>query len=201
MYCCDMKFKTLSVVVSVFTMFTMASCVDPNAGLAVYSSSTGVNTSVRVLPTGYRTVYVGGSPYFYSRNYWYTRNNGRYHRCVAPRGYTNYRSNSRYVGSGIRYGSSNYSRYPSRNTYSSNYQRNSYSGYHRGGESSRGHYASGDRSGQSSRSSYSQRRAEYVNRSRATLSSRSSHSSSRSTRSGGNTVSSARGSLERAARN
>ncbi|MCP5537769.1 MAG: hypothetical protein H7A51_16235 [Akkermansiaceae bacterium] len=42
---------------------------------------------LRVLPYGYRTVYVGGVPYYYNGSHWYRRSHGRYISCPRPRGY------------------------------------------------------------------------------------------------------------------
>ena len=42
---------------------------------------------LRVLPYGYRTVHVGGVPYYYNGSRWYRRSHGRYISCSRPRGY------------------------------------------------------------------------------------------------------------------
>ncbi len=96
-----MKIKLLSLSICLVGIVALSSCVVPPGGV-VTSSSVGLS----VLPRGYNTVYVGGSPYYYSRNSWYRRSGNRYIRCARPHGYhgsigSNY--SSRY---GSRYGNS-----------------------------------------------------------------------------------------------
>lgn len=90
-----MKNKFASLLICSFAILSISSCVVPDGGLMTYSS-----TSLSVLPTGYRTVHVGGNPYYYASNSWYRRSNDRYIGCNRPHGY----SGSIGAGYGGRYG-------------------------------------------------------------------------------------------------
>lgn len=90
-----MKSNFLPFLAVSFIVLTLSSCVAPYyQGVSTYSS-----VGVGVLPTGYRTVYVGGDPFFFSRNAWYRRSNNRFYRCPAPRGYSNFGRYSRFNNS------------------------------------------------------------------------------------------------------
>jgi hypothetical protein len=78
-----MKNKCIALLICSLVSFSVSSCVLPDSGLSTYSSS-----SYSVLPTGYRTVYVGGDPYYHSRDSWYRRGNDRYISCPRPHGYS-----------------------------------------------------------------------------------------------------------------
>ncbi len=59
-----------------------------NYGSESFRSPTYSNRSFSTLPPGYRTIYVGGSPYYNRGSSWYRHNNGRYVRCPRPYGYS-----------------------------------------------------------------------------------------------------------------
>ena len=94
----------------------LSSCVGPahvyrdSAPLETHQGSNSYNYSYRVLPVGYQTVWIGGSPYYYYGNSWYRRSNSRFIRSSRPIGYK---------GS-IGRGFSNSSKYKSR-SYGSRY--------------------------------------------------------------------------------
>lgn len=56
-----MKFKLLSIIGLVVAGCGLSSCVATNSGYGSYGTATA---SLSVLPTGYRTVYVGGESLF-----------------------------------------------------------------------------------------------------------------------------------------
>ena len=78
-----MKRKTILTTLSALIFLAIPSCYLPDPG---YRSTTRV-VGISSLPYGYRTVSVGGSPYYYHGNSWYRRNQGRYIRCNRPHGY------------------------------------------------------------------------------------------------------------------
>lgn len=204
-----MKNKFISLLICSFAILSVSSCVVPDGGFGNYSS-----LSLSVLPTGYRTVYVGGNPYYYVSNSWYRRSNGRYIGCPRPYGYSGSIGSS-YNG---RYGS-NYglTRLPSGyrtvtyggqifyNNGSSWYNRNS--GRYHQCSAPRGYYNRYP----SRRSSYSSRyyasRNNYSNHNHSSYSRQSSrsnhtnHSSHRSNSSRPTRSSVYKGNLKRAARN
>ncbi len=77
-----MNNKFISLLICSLAILSISSCVVPDGSLVNYSS-----VGLRVLPTGYRTVHVGGNPYYYASNSWYRRSNGRYIGCPRPYGY------------------------------------------------------------------------------------------------------------------
>lgn len=94
-----MKIKVVSLIICVISALSISSCVVPDGRLVTHSS-----TSLSVLPTGYRTVNVGGDPYYYARNSWYRRHNGRYIGCSRPHGYRGSIGSSYARGYGNHYG-------------------------------------------------------------------------------------------------
>ncbi|MGJ8678117.1 MAG: hypothetical protein ACSHX0_11410 [Akkermansiaceae bacterium] len=88
-----MQIKISLLAISALSLFVLPSCVVPqySGATPAYASpsynSPVVNTSIRVLPQGYRTVYVSGSPYYYHGNSWYRRYNNRYISCPRPQAY------------------------------------------------------------------------------------------------------------------
>ncbi|MDB9742100.1 hypothetical protein OAB00_04550 [Akkermansiaceae bacterium] len=84
-----MQTKIILAILSAFAALVIPSCyIEP-----AYSANgpvvapISVNTSLRVLPYGYQTVYVGGSPYYYHGKSWYTRGGKGYIRSSRPHGY------------------------------------------------------------------------------------------------------------------
>ena len=71
-------------IVASLAILSLCSCVDPYYGGGYsYSGSATFST----LPLGYRTIYVGGTPYYYYDNRWYRRSGGHYITCPRPLGY------------------------------------------------------------------------------------------------------------------
>lgn len=71
-------------IVASLAILSLCSCVDPYYGGGYsYSGSATFST----LPLGYRTIYVGGTPYYYCDNRWYRRSGGHYILCPRPLGY------------------------------------------------------------------------------------------------------------------
>lgn len=202
-----MRNKFLALITCSFAVLSASSCVVPDGNLASYST-----TSLSVLPTGYRTVHVGGNPYYYARNSWYRRSNGRYISCSRPHGYHG-SVGAFYGGYGSGYG---LSRLPGGfrtvNYGGQIYYNSGSSWYHRRG--GRYHQCSAPRGyssyHRSSRSHYNPRnyvsRVNYNNRnqyrsSRSGRSSRSIHTNHRSHSNKPVRSSVYRGNLKRAARN
>ena len=79
-----MKFITPLIAVASLTLASLPSCAPTVVGPAVVHPTT---TGIRVLPAGYRTVYVAGVPYYYNGSRWYRRVNGRYIITSRPHGY------------------------------------------------------------------------------------------------------------------
>jgi len=78
-----MKPKLLLSAAAAVIALAIPSCViDP--GLA---HSTHASVGITTLPHGYKTVTVGGSPYYFVNNSWYRRSNGRYFISSRPHGY------------------------------------------------------------------------------------------------------------------
>ncbi len=72
------------ISLSALTMMLMPACAPAVIGPPI-PRPPGVGLSV--LPYGYRTVHVGGVPYYYNGSRWYRRSHGRYIGCSRPRGY------------------------------------------------------------------------------------------------------------------
>jgi hypothetical protein len=77
-----MKIKIINSLICLLAIISIPSCVNPDGSLAGYT-----NVSLNVLPSGYQTVYVSGSPYYYVRNTWYRRAHNGYVSCPRPHGY------------------------------------------------------------------------------------------------------------------
>ena len=80
-----MNLKFYTIVLSSLALIALPSCIVPSN--FAHTSSPLLNTSIRVLPHGYRTVHVGGSPYYYAGNSWYRRNSYGYTRVSRPHNY------------------------------------------------------------------------------------------------------------------
>lgn len=78
-----MNMKYLTIILGSLSLLLLPSCVVP----ADYYGAPSAHSSIRVLPAGYKTVYVSGSPYYYHNNYWYKPYNGRYIQSSRPRNY------------------------------------------------------------------------------------------------------------------
>ena len=92
-----MNMKYYIIALGSAALFALPSCVVPGDYYgAPRASVSSVSTSIRVLPTGYRTVRVGSSPYYYHGNSWYRPYNRGYIRCARPSNY--YGSIGRPVG-------------------------------------------------------------------------------------------------------
>lgn len=94
-----MKIKFINSLICLISIFSISSCVNPDGSLAGYSS-----VSLNVLPSGYETVYVSGSPYYYVGNTWYRRAHNGYISCPRPHGYRGSLGGSYYSGYGSYYG-------------------------------------------------------------------------------------------------
>jgi len=77
-----MKKQILSLMTCSLVGLSISSCVYPDARV-VSTSRVGLS----VLPYGYRTIHVGGYPYYYAGNTWYRRSNGRYITTSRPSAY------------------------------------------------------------------------------------------------------------------
>ncbi len=93
-----MKTKLLSFLCCTFAILSISSCVYPDGSYVGHSS-----VSLSVLPSGYQTVYVSGSPYYYVGNTWYRRGHGGYVSCPRPYGYRGTLGSSYYGGYGDDY--------------------------------------------------------------------------------------------------
>lgn len=81
--------KYCHIALSSLVLCLLSSCVVPPGyygnGPSVRTST--VVTSLRVLPHGYRTIHVGGSPFYHHGNNWYKRHHNGYIRCDRPHNY------------------------------------------------------------------------------------------------------------------
>ena len=80
-----MNMKHYMIALGSLALLVLPSCVVPSNYYG--SSHSSLNTSISVLPHGYQTIYVGGSPYYYHGSTWYRRYNNRFIRSSRPSNY------------------------------------------------------------------------------------------------------------------
>lgn len=78
------------ITLSALTMMLMPACAPAIIGLPL-PRPPGVGLSV--LPHGYRTIHVGGVPYYHNGSHWYRRSHGGYIGCSRPHGYRGHAPN------------------------------------------------------------------------------------------------------------